>query len=210
MLVGTWPGTVAGCDCPLGLYQRQCSSKKGSSDKYCTSIAVRSPIDMYDSGGSKWRIKRAKIGTQYTKPVECGNGFRECFSGICVLSSLNCPVTKVKIQSSGTYKLKVGTNRYVVTESTQGESPVVDLAITPNDIPCFSDDYQPAGSTFPYKLINEDEAGCSKCGLDSQYSFQIDIQTQENLFNQNSFPSKVMNLPDYDETYENTHSIEKE
>ena len=208
MFLGTWPGTVAGCDCPIaGLKKGTChKSGKHASDTFCTDISPRSSIDMINWGGSYWCVKKAKLGTQYTRSVTCDTGFRECSPGICVLSTLNCPVTKVEIQSSGTYKLRVGTNRYVVTTSTSGDSPVVDLIITPNDIPCFSNDYYAAGSTSPYKLINENEKGCSKYGLDD-YSFQIDSMTQDTLFDQNDFPSKVMDLPDYDDTYENTYSV---
>jgi len=209
MLLGTWPGTVAGCDCPItGLKKGTCNkSGKHPTDLLCTDIYPRSSIDMVDWGGSYWCVKKAKLGTQYTRSVTCDTGFRECSPGICVLSSLNCPVTKVEVQSSGTYKMRVGTNKYVVTTSTQGDDPVVDLIITPNDIPCFSNDYYAAGSTTPYKLINENEKGCSKYGSDNKNSFKIDKMTQDTLFDQNDFPSKVMNLPDYDDTYENTYSV---
>jgi len=208
MLLGTWPGTARGCDCPITGLKKETCDKKGQypTDSLCTDVYATSPVDMIDWGGSYWCVKKAELGTQYTKSVECGSEFRECSPGICVLSTLNCPVTKVEIQSSGTYKLRVGTNRYVVTTSTSGESPVVDLIITPNDIPCFSKDRYAAGPTNPYKLLNENEEGCSNYGTD-QYSFQIDKMTQDKLFGQNDFPNEVMDLPDYDDIYENTYSV---
>ena len=207
IVLGTWPGTTAGCDCPGGLKSEVCDKSENGTDLLCDDIAPRKPIDMYDWGGSKWCVNRAKLGSEYNKTVECAEGFRKCSAGICVLETLSCPVTKVGIQSTGTYKLKIGTDRYVVTEISPGESPVIDLDIAPNDIPCFSADYFAAGPVPPYILINEDESGCSKYGLDDKYSFQLDKQKQKKLFDQNDFPSKVYDLPDYASIFGRTDSV---
>ena len=208
-LLGTWPGTNPGCYCPgSGLKRGKCD-KSGDRPKdwACDDVPARSAIDMYYWGGSKWCVLTAKPETEYTKTVDCGSGFRECSPGICVLSTLSCPVTQVKIDSTGTYKLAVGTNRYVVPETTTGESPLIALSVSPNDIPCFDEDRFASGPVGPYMLLKSNEKGCSKYGLDDQYSFELDDQKQEDLFDQNDFPSKVMNLPEYDDVYERTDSV---
>jgi len=124
-----------------------------------------------------------------------------------VKNSLVCPIMEVSIQNSGsTDQLVVGTG-YVVTGTTANEMPIIDIAITPNNIPCFSSDYFAKGSTSPYSLINENEGGCSKYGLDSYFSTKIDSQKQDLLFSQNSFPSSVLNLPGYAKIYDNTNAV---
>jgi len=208
ILLGTWPGTTAGCDCPAGLKAGVCQKGgKHPRDLFCDDIGSRKPIDMYDWGGSKWCVLRAKLGTEYKRSAECAEGFRKCSSGICVLETLDCPVTEVKFDTTGDYKLKLGTDRYVVTEKTQGKSPVIDLAITPNNIPCFSEDYFAAGPVKPYILIDANEKGCTKYGLDSKYSFKLDQQKQDKLFYQNRFPSNVLDLPEYPPVYKATDSV---
>ena len=199
LVLGVWPGTVQGCDCPDGLRTGPCrkSPRSPPPDPSCDDYSARNPINMYDWGGSKWCVLRAKPGSQYVKKAgKCGTGFKKCSSGICLREALDCPVTKVKLETGA-----------IVLEKTLGESPVIDLKIAPNNIPCFSGAYFARGSVDPYVLIDEHENGCGKYGLDDKYSFEIDTQKQDKLFNENDFPKKVLNLPRYASVYEKTDSV---
>lgn len=207
--LGTWPGTVHGCSCRSGMKRRTCSrsSHRHIRDVGCVNYASRDPIEMFDWRSSLWCVKRAVLDKEYVRSSFCPAGFKKCSPGICMKNSLNCPITAVNIQNSGSAnKLAVGTG-YVVTGTTANEMPIIDIAITPNNIPCFSTDYFAKGSTSPYALINENEGGCSKYGLDTVFSKKVDTQKQDLLFGQNSFPSSVMNLPGYAKIYDHTDAV---
>jgi len=198
LVLGVWPGTVQGCDCPNGLRTGPCRKTPRSSppDPSCVDYAARNPINMYDWEGSNWCVLRAERGSQYVKKAKCPKDFKKCYSGICVLETLDCPVTKIKLETGA-----------IVLENVEGESPVVGFAITPNDIPCFSDVYFARGSVDPYPLIDGHQNGCEEYGLDDKYSFEIGTQKQDDLFNENDFPKNVLNLPGYASVYEKTDSV---
>jgi len=197
LLLGTWPGTTPGCECSNYLRSGACrKTGRGANEGSCTDVSSVDPINLYGWSGSEWCISKAKPGSQYKKAANCAEGFRKCSSGICVLETLDCPVTKVEMVGGA-----------ILTESVAGEPPVIGFAITPNDVPCFSDDHFASGPVTPYALINENENGCGKYGSDDYYSFALDKQKQEELFVENHFPNRVYSLPDYARVYKKTDSV---
>jgi len=151
---------------------------------------------MWSWDGLKYCVLKAEPGSEYKKAVECSGAFRKCSPGICVLQSLDCPVTKMRIEGGN-----------VETEIVEGELPVIDLTITPNDIACFRADHFAGGPVAPYIFINENEKGCGEYGLDYQHSFKLDAKKQKELFGENDFPEEVMNLVGYKSVYEKTDSV---
>jgi len=113
-----------------------------------------------------------------------------------MLETLDCPMTKVR---------REGEN--FAAEIVEGESPMIDVRITPNNISCFGVESFARGPVPMYILMKANEWGCSKYGLDDGYSFLLDSQKQKELFYQNDFPLSVLDLRDYRYVYEHTDAI---
>jgi len=209
-----WPGTVAGCLCTSeALYPMTC---KDTEYWTCNvDIPGNSPINVYKWGGSIWCGKKAVLGTDYLKKTECPSGYQEYYPGGCFVASLkDCPITHIGISLTGiTNKLSKpgpdGKDRYLTMTRKQGEMPLIDFKITPNDIPCFD---QNALTTtkegFVYPLVKAlDRYSCGKYGLDSHFSTRLDSQNSYELYFENSFPKSVMDLPHFQTNAEKTQSI---
>ena len=204
--LGFWHGTVAGCLCDNGdLLNTPCSIFNSDPSRCKTDIPSTSPVEIYELGGSIWCGKRAVLGVDYIKKAECPIGYRECYPGGCFVG--DCPVTKVEIASKGqeTNRFSNSKDKYLMLTRKQEGFPLVNIQITPNDIPCFNQDLYAENSS--YKLSLEPKNGCDKYGFDDKFSFKFDSQSTFEAFTQNSFRYSVMNLPYFEEKSKETTCV---
>jgi len=193
--LSTWPGTVAGCLCENGdLFSSPCD--KAQSEK-CHTVPGTHAVDIYEINNSIWCVKRAVPDQEYVKKMDCPAGYKECYVGGCFVG--DCPLTKIEISSNGA----------LVLAKTQGELPLVDIKATPNDVPCFNQDFSPnsPGENSLYKLLITKENGCGKHGLDNISSQKLNTKSIFDSYTQNSYRYSVMNLPYYEKYAKNTMSV---
>jgi len=217
LTLSTWPGIVAGCFCEnQGLLDSTCKVANSKETKFpgrCDiDIPKISPIKMHHWGGSTWCGKRALLGTDYVKKTACPKGYYECYPGGCFVQ--DCPITHVELSPIGTTnKLSKagadGKERYLILTRKQGEMPLIDFHITPNDVPCFNQQaFDRPANTYVYPLLDIfDKDGCGKYGLDTHFSTKLDSQSSNQVFAENSFPKNVLDLPHFEEISSQTLSV---
>ena len=189
-MLGIWPGLNAGCFYKGNLYSaNQCGDFETDQTFY---INKRNPISINDWSDSLWCVKRAGFGVDYLKLADCPVGHRQCSPGICVSTTTECPITSVTLTSSpvDSTSQTYGASHYLTVKRTIGDTPLIDIDISQNGIPCFSPDKNPKGPTKPYLLLNEVVKGCGRYGFDSTFSFWIDQKTEFSLLKDNSFSSR--------------------
>ena len=163
---------------------------------------------MYGWSDSFWCVKRAQLGKDYLKVTDCPSGYRSCSPGICMLTSLDCPLTSVTLTSSSVNadSQPYGKSRYLTTYRVDGDAPLIDITVTENGIPCFSPDKTAKGPIKSYALLSNPANGCGRYGFDSQNSFWLDQRTEFALLNDNKFPQGVFHLPWYVDNLKGTVS----
>ena len=197
--LGTWPGTVAGCDCFNG-HLKSGACPRTRNGPVCKDVRRQKPESIYIWKDFQWCARRAALNNEYTKSVTCPSGFRQCSPGICVIATSECPITSVSINYNDTdNKLRV--------ERELGKAPIIDLSVTVNDLPCSSMREVARGRTSLYKLLRVYETGCKTYGYDRNFSAKIDVQTEYDIFVQNTFPESVFNLPYYAPIAQETNMV---
>jgi len=205
--IGTWSGTVWGCSCPSALKREVC---RYSESKSCSLVFPYAERSLYDWRGSIWCGRRAEIGTELVEKKTCPTGYMQCSPGICVVNTGSCPITSLSVSSKTSSNLfGDSSGKYLTVQSTLGEDPLIDITISPNSVPCFSDGYYNTGDTETYILLRDRETGCLKYGLDSEYSIELDQKTQYNVFSvDNSFSTTLFSLlVGYKDITQNTNAV---
>jgi len=199
--LGIWHGTVTGCLCENGeILSSPCSSKK------CKKIPRAHPVEIYELDELIWCGKRAVLGADYVKKAECPSGYNECYPGGCFKGE--CPVTKVEVASTGEAAHRFGKSKekYITLAREQGELPLINIQMTPNDLPCFNKNLY-AKSSY-YNLSSVKPNGCDGYGFDSHFSKQLDDSLSTfDSFTQDLFRYSVMNLPDFEKEFKKTTSV---
>ena len=205
IMIKMWSGTSYGCACGRGsLHSGSC----GKYERFCPHVKGIGAIPMYGWRDSFWCVKRAKLGKDYLKVTDCPSGYRSCSPSICMLSSLDCPLTSVTLTSNSVNadSQQYGSSHYITTYRVDGDAPLIDISVTENGIPCFSPDQTAKGPTRSYPLLINQADGCGRYGFDSQNSFWLDQRTEFALLNDNKFPQGVFHLPWYVDNLKGTVS----
>ena len=157
------------------------------------------PLTHYLWEEKRFCVKRLKLeNSDYVLMEVCQDGFRECSPGICVKNSYSCPITRVTISESpqATRNLLIG-NRYLNLYSEKGAQPLVNLIISRNGLPCFSEDKSLRGNRSYFLELNPAE-GCDAVGVDP-FSFPIDTKSQKEVLSQYEVYEKILKVPGYEE-----------
>lgn len=189
-----WPGTFNGCDCPDSLSIGSCP--EGST---CTSVQGIDPIQILTWDDVQWCATKVSIGENATISSPCGSGFKECWAGYCIKNTLQCPVTDVvltEVAINGSSK-SYGTSKYYTLFRQRGKTGIVDIALSNNNISCFSEGQSPKGGTAYPLMRGYPAGGCEKYGFDNLFSAKLQASKLEDVLRENSFPDAVFELPGY-------------
>ena len=199
-----WNGTVPGCLCENGdLVDSSCRNDQFEA---CQTVPGTFPIEISELDSLIWCGKRAVLGVDYVKRAECPAGYKECYAGGCFLKG-DCPITQVEVASIGeaTKKFNLSKDKYLMLTRKQGELPLINIQITPNDIPYFNQNLN--AKTSSYKLSVLKENGCDKYGFDEKFSTRLDSLSTFDAYSQNNFRYSTMNLPYFEQYSKNTISV---
>ena len=169
-----------------GYYPRCHTIHSKPSRKLTTWRSHSFCVSYYASSDYKWTGK------------SCGAGFQRCQPGLCVKSTLECPVTSLDYSqmsyTSGGYS-RTSVNLNVTRDSSQ--PGLLKLQVEQDGAPCLANSYKPATSDYPYyPLLSSTPSGCGKYGSDDA-SILLDSEPETDLYNENGLSYTVSQLPGY-------------
>lgn len=196
--LGSWPGTVIGCNCPgVDIVQGACTSNANG----CKEINFFLSIDYKTWEGVTFCLKRNQQLSYFANPATCPTGQIRCGPFLCVSEAEPCPLNDVRVIStatpvpSGYTNQSINSNLNLITSSTSGGDPVVDLKISLYDKPCFDPESMPSSRTKkPYVLSRLPESGCGEHG-ELSHSLNVDDTSITSILTENSI--SFNNLPGY-------------
>jgi hypothetical protein len=193
--VGTWEGTVDGCDKFFtGLKRGKCGRKE--HDPKINAIAA---IDLLYW---KAQILCIKQTSDYYSAPTCNVGYIQCSPGMCYNAVSGCPITNLTmttadyipdpsmIQVTGA----TGTNKWYIKREN-GSLPIVRLQVTFGNLPCLQTSKVP-DNTSTYILAKVNQQGCGQLGV-YPHNHVVDTDVEFNLYQSNKLDLITVKLPNY-------------
>ena len=189
--LGTYKGTVSGCYCSADslLMAGSCDRKESCNDLTSTTSQI---INIWK--GHKFCIKRAST---IVKASVCDNNYKSCYSGACVPENITCPITLDDIASLSSINF-TGLEKeltFVGSSSISTDMPIAYIEQSLNGISCFDRSLLPLASSI-YILEVDQPTGCGLYKQDKN-TFEIDNQTEIDLYKENKIMSLIGKLPLY-------------
>lgn len=193
--LGTWPGTVLGCQCGSTITAGACTSSS------CTTISAVSAQHITTWKGDQFCVTR--VSSWSTLNGTCASGSVTCsVANMCIPSGETCPITFLQIKANtvtppSTYTQVLLSNSRILSYSVDEDgSPITDLTVSLFDMPCMDPSAMPySSSRSPYPLSVIPENGCGGTGLIENLQ-NVENQGLTALLQENSLTA-ALSLPSY-------------
>lgn len=160
----------------------------------CHTVQSTSVHQLQVWKGRRLCVSHYAADEYYWTTYPCKTDFKRCQSGLCVKSTLQCPVTKIEINDYNNSANEV----YLYLERDTSKRGLFKFQLTTQgEAPCLANNRESKMTEYPYyPLLRRNSSGCGSYGIDNS-SILVDSELEADLYIENGLGYTVSTLPQY-------------